>query len=126
MSGYGVFPTQTLSPAAETIVADLGACKALVGVIIAAALLPEDLAALKAARRNRLQTGTNPALDWTPTGIGLTIPAVVTICLMSGISMVSGLDFKSLVLSAFSVFTVMPSLHHGRTHILCGVVLPVG
>ncbi len=124
--GIVVLLAKALSPAVEAIVADLGAPKALVGVIIAAVvLLPEGLAALKAARRNRLQTSINLALGSALASIGLTIPAVVIVCLLFDINMVLGLDLKSMVLLALSVFTVMLSLNHGRTNMLYGVVLLV-
>src|SRR6185437_1863002 len=48
---------KTLTPAVETMILSLGAPKAVVGVAIATlVLMPESLAALKAARANRLQT----------------------------------------------------------------------
>ena len=54
---------KALSPAVEAGVAASGAPKALVGVIIAAVvLLPESLAAVKAARLDRLQDEPQPRL----------------------------------------------------------------
>ena len=54
---------KALSPSIEAAVAAAGAPKALVGIIIAAVvLLPEALAALRAARANRLQTSLNLAI----------------------------------------------------------------
>lgn len=124
--GIVVLLAKSLSPAVEGIVSDLGAPKALVGVIIAAVvLLPEGLAALTAARRNRLQTSINLALGSALASIGLTIPSVVIVCLLYDINMVLGLDLKSMVLLALSTFTVMLSLNHGRTNMLYGVVLLV-
>ena len=58
---------------------------ALVGIIIAAlVLLPEGLAALRAARANRLQTSMNLALGSALASIGLTIPAVAIVSLATG------------------------------------------
>ena len=66
-----------LSPHLEAAVARIGAPSALVGVIIAGiVLLPEGLAALRAARHNRLQTSLNLALGSALASIGLTIPAL--------------------------------------------------
>ena len=54
---------KALSPTIEAAVAAAGAPEAVVGIIIAAiVLLPESLAALQAARFNRLQTSLNLAL----------------------------------------------------------------
>lgn len=124
--GIVVLLAKALSPAIESMVVSMGAPLALVGVIIAAVvLLPEGLAALTAASRNRLQTSINLALGSALASIGLTIPSVVIVCLMYDINMILGLDWKSMVLLALSVFTVMLSLNHGRTNMLYGVVLLV-
>lgn len=55
-----VLLAKSLAPIIESVVAAAGALEALVGVIIAAVvLLPEGLAALRAARANRLRTSLN-------------------------------------------------------------------
>lgn len=124
--GIVVLLAKSLSPSIEAMVAGMGAPQALVGVIIAAVvLLPEGLAALKAATRNRLQTSINLALGSALASIGLTIPAVAVVCLMYDIDLVLGLDLKSMVLLALSTFTVMLSLNQGRTNMLYGIVLLV-
>lgn len=124
--GIVVLLAKSLSPAIENIVMVIGAPKTLVGVIIAAVvLLPEGMAALNAAHRNRLQTSINLALGSALASIGLTIPAVVIVCLLYDINMVLGLDFKSIVLLILSLFTVMIALNQGRTNMLYGIVLLV-
>lgn len=124
--GIVVLSAKTLSPAIEEIVVDLGAPQALVGVIIAAVvLMPEGMAAVAAARRNLLQTSINLALGSALASIGLTIPAVVAVCLMYDIPVVLGLDFKSMLLLALSSFVVMLSLNQGRTNMMYGIVLLV-
>jgi hypothetical protein len=58
-----VLLAKSLAPVIEAAIQNAGAPLALVGVIIAAVvLLPEGLAALRAARVNRLQTSLNLAL----------------------------------------------------------------
>ena len=117
---------KALSPAIESMVVSWGAPKALVGVIIAAVvLMPESLAALTAAHRNRLQTSINLALGSALASIGLTIPAVALVCLIYDIDVVLGLDAKSMLLLGLSTFTVMLSLHYGKTNMLYGIVLLV-
>lgn len=124
--GIVVLLAKALSPAIENIVMTIGAPKTLVGVIIAAVvLLPEGMAALNAAHRNRLQTSINLALGSALASIGLTIPAVVIVCLLYDINMVLGLDLKSIVLLILSMFTVMIALNQGRTNMLYGIVLLV-
>src|SRR6185295_20063918 len=77
-----VLLAKALSPSIEAGVAAIGAPNALVGVIIAAVVLfPEGLAAVRAARANRLQTSLNLALGSALASIGLTIPAVAIVSL---------------------------------------------
>lgn len=116
---------KSLSPAIEAMVASVGAPKTLVGVIIAGVvLMPESMATLNATNKNRFQTSLNLLLGSALASIGLTIPAVVMVCLMCDIPLVLGLDSKSMVLLGLSVFTVMLALK-GRTNMLYGVVLLV-
>jgi Ca2+:H+ antiporter len=117
---------KSLAPAIEAGVAALNAPKTLVGVIIAAVvLLPEGLAALRAARKDRIQTSLNLSLGSALASIGLTIPAVAIVSIFTGITLTLGLDTKSMVLMILSLFTVMLSLATGKTNILPGIVLLV-
>jgi Ca2+:H+ antiporter len=79
-----VLLAKKLAPSLEAAVMRLGAPDAVVGVIIAAIiLLPEGLAALRAARANRLQTSLNLALGSALASIGLTIPTVSFLSLLN-------------------------------------------
>lgn len=109
---------KSLAPTIETAVARAGAPKAVVGIIIAmVVLLPEGLAAFRAARANRLQTSLNLALGSALASIGLTIPAVAIVSLATGWTLTLGLDIKSSVLLlSLSISTL--SLSTGRTTVL--------
>jgi Ca2+:H+ antiporter len=121
--GAVVLLAKTLSTTIEAAVSAAGAPKAVVGIIIAAiVLLPESLAALKAARVNRLQTSLNLALGSALASIGLTIPAVVMVSLATGWTLVLGLDVKGMVLLALSLLVATLSLGTGRTTVLQGAV----
>lgn len=121
-----VLLAKKLAPDIESAVAALGAPKALVGVIIAAVvLLPEGLAALRAARNNRLQTSLNLAFGSALASIGLTIPAVALLSLLSGMTLTLGIDLKSTVLLGLSLFVSVIALQTGRTTVLQGAVLLV-
>ena len=121
-----VFMAKALSPTIEGLVEDFGAPKSVVGVIIAAVvLLPEGIAAIRAAKNNKIQSSLNLALGSALASIGLTIPAVSAVCIFYDIPLVLGLDKKSIILLALSVFTVMLSLSRGKTNILYGMVLLV-
>ncbi len=118
-----VLLAKALSPIIEDTVDNVGAPKAVVGIIVAAiVLLPESLAALKAARFNRLQTSLNLALGSALATIGLTIPVVIIVSLISGWTLVLGLDLKGTVLLALTLIVATLSLGTGRTTVLQGVV----
>lgn len=122
--GIVVLLAKTLSPTIEGIILANNLPKILVGVVIAAIiLLPEAIAAINAASKNRLQTSMNLSLGSALASIGLTIPSVAVACIVLDIPIILGLDIKSIVLLALSVFTVMLSLRDGRTNSVYGVVL---
>lgn len=124
--GIVVLLAKTLAPDIEKAVVNAGAPKSLVGVIIAAVvLLPEGLAAYRAARKNRLQTSLNLALGSALASIGLTIPAVAIVAIFTGMTITLGIDMKATVLLLLSLFTIMLSLATGKTNMLQGVVLLV-
>lgn len=124
--GIVVLLAKALAPDIENAVINMGAPKSLVGVIIAAVvLLPEGLAAYRAAKKNRLQTSLNLALGSALASIGLTIPAVAIVSIVTGMSITLGIDMKATVLLLLAQFTIMLSLATGRTNILQGIVLLV-
>jgi Ca2+:H+ antiporter len=112
-----------LSPAVEAGVAKAGAPEAVVGVVIAAlVLLPEGLAALRAARLNRLQTSLNLALGSALASIGLTIPAVAIVSIAIGQPISLGLEPKEIVMLALTLIVSVITLGTGRSTVLQGVV----
>jgi Ca2+:H+ antiporter len=117
---------EALAPSLEAAVERAGVPNALVGIIVAAmVLLPEGLAALRAARENRLQTSLNLALGSALASIGLTIPVVSLLSLYSGSRLELGIDTKSSVLLILSLFLMALVLRTGRTIVLHGVILLV-
>jgi Ca2+:H+ antiporter len=122
--GIVVLLAKTLSPTIEGIIISHNLPKTLVGIIIAAViLLPEGIAAIIAAKSNKLQTSLNLALGSALASIGLTIPCVAMVSTIYDMNIVLGLDIKSIILMGLSVFIVMLSLATGRTNIVYGVVL---
>lgn len=121
--GGVVLLAKSLAPTVEDAVVAAGAPKALVGIIIAAVvLLPEGIAAYQAARANRLQTSLNLALGSALASIGLTIPAVAVVSLMTGWTLSLGIDIKSTVLLVLSILVATLSLGTGRTTVMQGTV----
>lgn len=121
-----VMLSKKLSPTIEDIVMRFGAPNSLVGVIIAGViLLPEGLAAIRAARKNRLQTSLNLALGSALASIGLTIPAVAIVTVFADFNVALGIDNKSILLLLLSLFTISISFNSGKTNIQQGIVLLV-
>jgi len=114
---------KALTPTVETAIAQLGAPQAVVGIVIAAlVVLPEGLAALRAARANRLQTSLNLALGSALASIGLTIPAVAVVSIALAQPLDLGLGAKDEVLLALTLLVGVITLGTGRTTVLQGIV----
>ncbi|MEQ1653328.1 MAG: ionic transporter y4hA [Hyphomicrobium sp.] len=112
-----------LTPTIEQALAAVGAPKAAIGIAIAAlVLLPEGVAALRAARANRLQTSLNLALGSALASIGLTIPTVAAVSIALGMPLQLGLNIKDEVLLALTLIVGIITLGNGRTTVLQGIV----
>ena len=118
-----IVAAETLAPTVEAAVHAAGAPEAVVGIIIASiVLMPEGYAAVRAARLNRLQTSLNLTLGSALASIGLTIPAVAIVSIMSDWPLSLGLATKETVLLVLSLFVATLSLNTGRTTVLQGAV----
>jgi Ca2+:H+ antiporter len=118
-----VLTAETLAAPIEAAVLRLHAPKALVGIIISGVvLMPEAYAAIRAARRNRLQTSLNLSLGSALASIGFTIPAIAIISLWNGWTLTLGLAPKETVLLALALLVSSLSLNTGRTTVLQGTV----
>jgi Ca2+:H+ antiporter len=114
---------KVLTPTVERGVAGLGLPRAAVGIIIAGlVLLPEGLAALRAAQANRLQTSLNLALGSSLATIGLTIPAVAAVSILLHQPLELGLGAKEEVLLSLTLLISVITLGTGRTTVLQGIV----
>lgn len=114
---------KALSPTLEGVVRAVGAPKAVVGILIAAlVLLPEGLAAFRAARLNRLQTSMNLALGSALASIGLTLPAVAAASIALNQPLALGLGPTETVLLWLTLLVSVITLGTGRTTVLQGVV----
>jgi Ca2+:H+ antiporter len=113
------------SPAIESAVAAVGAPASAVGVVIALLVLaPETLAAVRNARRDRMQTSFNLAFGSAMASIGLTIPVIAVASIWLEGPLVLGLGPTQMVLLALTVvvggLTVLPgraTLQEGGVHL---------
>lgn len=121
--GAIVLLAKQLNAPVEAAVAAAGAPPATVGVVIAAlVLLPESVAAVRAALANRIQTSLNLALGSALATIGLTIPAVAALSLLADLPIALGLGGKGMVLLLLSLLVATLTLQNGKTTLLQGVV----
>ncbi len=112
-----------VSPTIESGVAAAGLPHAVVGVVIALlVLLPETIAALRSARRDRVQTSLNLALGSAMASIGLTIPAVALASFWLPGPLVLGLGGTHMVLLALTVVVSSLTVVPGRATPLQGGV----
>jgi Ca2+:H+ antiporter len=101
----------------------LGAPAALGGVLIALIVFtPEGVSALRAALANHLQRAVNLCLGAALSTIGLTIPAVLGIGLITGQKVVLGIDEADMTLLAVTLVLSILTFSGSRTTILEGAV----
>jgi Ca2+:H+ antiporter len=111
------------SPTIEDAVEDAGLPQSIVGVVIALlVLLPETLAAVRAAQRNRIQISLNLALGSAMASIGLTIPAIAVASIWLDGPLLLGLGPTQVVLLAITVVVGMLTVVPGRATRLQGGV----
>jgi Ca2+:H+ antiporter len=110
-----------VSPAIEKAVGDLGLPQAVVGVAIALlVLLPETIAAVRAAARDRVQTSLNLAIGSAMASIGLTIPAIAIAMIWLPGPLLLGLGGTQMVLLALTVVVGTLTIVPGRANVLQG------
>src|SRR3954469_464182 len=114
------------SPAIEDAVDAIDAPQSAVGVLIALlVLLPEFMAAVRNAHRNRVQISFNLALGSAIASIGLTIPAIAVASIWLEGPLGLGLGATQMVLLAITVvvgaLTVLPgraTIQEGGVHLV--------
>ena len=114
------------SPAIEDAVDAVGAPLSAVGVVIALlVLMPETLAAVASARRDRVQASFNLAYGSAMASIGLTIPAIAIASIWLDGPLVLGLGQTQIVLLVITAvvggLTVLPgraTLQEGAIHLV--------
>lgn len=118
-----VLLSKSFSVTLEKVVAAVHAPRAVVGVVVAMlVLLPESMAAISAARKDRMQTAVNLALGSSLATIGLTIPAVGFLSILLGKPLALGLERSDMVLLLLTLTVSMLTFGGGRTNILPGFV----
>jgi Ca2+:H+ antiporter len=93
------------------------------GIVIAMLILsPEWTAACQAAARNQLQRAVNLSLGSALSTIGLTVPVVLAISVLTGSPIELGLSNVEIVLLAVTLFICQTTFSGAPTNILLGFV----
>ena len=118
-----VLLAKALSPSIEAAIDSVGAPRSVVGIAIALlVLLPEGVAATRAAMANRLQTSLNLSLGSALASIGLTIPAVAFISIFFDLPLSLGVDNLGMTFLALTFLLSLLTIAIGRATVLQGVV----
>ena len=114
---------KALSPSIELAIDKMGAPRAVVGIAIALlVLLPEGVAATRAAINNRLQTSLNLSLGSALASIGLTIPAVALVSIVFDLPISLGIDALGMAFLGLTFLLSILTIAVGRATILQGAV----
>ena len=114
---------KVLAPSIEAAVVAVAVPHAVIGIAIALmVLLPETVAAVRAAMRNRMQTSFNLALGSALATIGLTIPAVAATSIVLELPLELGLPPKEIALLVLTLMISAMTLAGGRSTVLQGAV----
>ncbi len=118
-----VLLSKALAKVLDYQIASLHAPAAIGGIIIAILVLaPEGLAAIRAARDDHLQRSVNICLGSALATIGMTVPAVLTIGLITGNKVVLGLDPVESVLLITTVLVAILTFASNKTNTIHGIV----
>lgn len=118
-----VLLAKALSPSIESAIDSIGAPRSVVGIAIALlVLLPEGVAATRAAMANRLQTSLNLSLGSALASIGLTIPTIAFVSIFFDLPLSLGVDSVGMTLLALTFFLSILTIAIGSATVLHGVV----
>ena len=117
------FLSRKLAIPVDYAVEQLGAPPALAGMLLAALVAsPEAVGAIRAALQNHLQRAVNIALGSVAATIGLTVPAVLAISVLTQHPVILGLQMPETILLVLTLAVSMVTFNSGRTNVLQGAV----
>ncbi|MGO4333958.1 calcium:proton antiporter [Labrys sp. KB_33_2] len=118
-----VLLAKSLAKVLDFGIARLGAPTALGGILIAMIVFtPECITALRAITANQLQRAINLCLGAAASTLGLTVPAILVIGLLTGQNVVLGLSATNMILLAMTLVLSTLTFTGTRTTMLEGAV----
>src|SRR6266480_5241416 len=107
----------------DNSIEQFGMPQAFGGAIIAALVLaPEGIGAIEAALHNQLQRSVNILLGSVLATIGLTVPAVLTVSLITNRSVILGVQGGNLPLLLLTLAVSVVTFTSGKTNVLQGCI----
>src|SRR5437868_9359590 len=107
----------------DNLIERFGMPQAFGGAIVAGLVLaPEALSGINAARKNQLQRSVNILHGSVLASIGLTIPAVLTIGIISKRSVILGIEGGNLPLLLLTLAVSVVTFTSGKTNVLQGCI----
>jgi Ca2+:H+ antiporter len=105
------------------ILGKMGAPSALGGLLVAILVVaPEGVSAIRASLANQLQRSVNISLGSVLASIGLTIPVILIIGLITGKTVILGLDYSDTTILVLTAIMSILTFVSGRTNILQGAI----
>ena len=118
-----VLLTEELAHIVEDGIEASGLPSAVAGVLVAILVLsPEVMGAVRASLNNQLQRAVNISLGSALATIGLTVPSVLLIGVLSDHHIVFGLPGEEVVLLSLTLIVASLTFNGPRTNILQGAV----
>jgi Ca2+:H+ antiporter len=118
-----VYLSKKLAVPIDYAIEGMGAPVALGGFLVAAMVLsPEGVGAVRAALANQLQRSVNIYLGSVLATIGLSIPAVLVIALLTNTTVVLGLGYVEMIMLLLTLVLCILTFGSGRTNVLHGAV----
>ena len=118
-----VFLSKKMAVIIDYGIGEAGAPAALGGLIVALLVLsPEALAAFRSALADQLQRSINICLGSALATIGLTVPAVLAIGLVTGETVILGLDQVDSLMLLLTLLVSIVNFSSGRSNMLQGMI----
>ena len=118
-----VVMAEKLAVPIDYVVETLHAPRTLAGLVVAALVVtPEAISAIGAARANHLQRSVNISLGSVLATIGLTVPAVLFIGLITGRKLELGLPPTAIIMLTLTLLVSMVTFSSARSNVLLGAV----
>jgi Ca2+:H+ antiporter len=118
-----VLLAQDLAVNLNTAIEVFGLPEALGALLIAVlVLVPEGVAAIRAARSNQIQRSMNLLLGSVLATLAMTIPAVIVVAMAGHTTLELGLPADGQVMLALTLFTAASTFGSGRTNVLQGAI----